>query len=409
MFALPLLQNPLLELLYGVAHNIESREKSIHIPSHFSNDYFCLMSISKFRVLGFFVLLISLSALAFRSKPLSEKKQALKVELGRQLFFDKALSHPNGQSCTVCHAPKTAFSDPNHAIVSEGMITGAFVNRNAQSLAYVGFIPPLERDSTGVYHGGLFWDGRSNSLEHQLSGPFFNAAEMNNSDTAMLVNEVLNAPYYSLYKKVYGKMNYAEQAYVNLCDALAAFERSAFFHEFTSKYDYYVLGEAQLTNQELLGLEIFQGKGRCVQCHSMEPQTSEGRILFTNFGYYNLGVPRNEQNPFYTTLSSINPEGNEARDVGLGKVVADERENGKFRVPTLRNVQYTGPYFHNGYFSSLKEVVHFLNTRDSKNLYRAEVPENIAHQITGSLHLSDMEEDALVAFLLCLTDGYTAH
>jgi cytochrome c peroxidase len=93
----------------------------------------------------------------------------------------------------------------------------------------------------------------------------------------------------------------------------------------------------------------------------------------------------------------------------LGKVVADERENGKFRVPTLRNVQYTGPYFHNGYFSSLKEVVHFLNTRDSKNLYRAEVPENIAHQITGSLHLSDMEEDALVAFLLCLTDGYTAH
>jgi cytochrome c peroxidase len=86
--------------------------------------------------------------------------------------------------------------------------------------------------------------------------------------------------------------------------------------------------------------------------------------------------------------------------------VNDPNENGKFRVPTLRNVQYTGPYFHNGYFTTLKEVIHFINTRDSENLYMPEVFENIAYQITGSLHLSEEEENALVAFLLCLTDGY---
>jgi cytochrome c peroxidase len=69
-------------------------------------------------------------------------------------------------------------------------------------------------------------------------------------------------------------------------------------------------------------------------------------------------------------------------------------------------VQYTGPYFHNGYFKTLKEVVHFINARDVENRYLPEVRENIAHQITGSLHLSEDEEDAIVAFLLCLSDGY---
>jgi cytochrome c peroxidase len=349
---------------------------------------------------------VVLTNLAFQRKPRAEKQQGLKIELGRQLFFDKALSHPNGQSCTVCHAPKTAFSDPNHATVSEGMVDGAFVNRNAQSLAYVGFIPPLERDSQGQYHGGLFWDGRSNSLEHQLSGPFFNPAEMNNTDTLMLVNEVLNAPYYSLYKKVYGKMRYVSEAYTNVCDAIAAFERSNLFREFTSKYDYYREGKVQLTQQEQLGLELFEGKARCNHCHSTAQTADSDKALFTNFGYYNLGIPRNEENPFYSTHSSINPEGKAALDLGLGSVVNDPNENGKFRVPSLRNVQYTGPYFHNGYFKTLKEVIHFINTRDSENLNIPEVWENIAHQITGSLYLSDEEENALVAFLLCLSDGY---
>ncbi|MFM7234341.1 MAG: cytochrome-c peroxidase, partial [Flavobacteriales bacterium] len=283
------------------------------------------------------LLFAGLAVSAFQIKPKKDKAEELKIELGRQLFFDKALSNPNGQSCTVCHAPKTAFSDPNHAIVSEGMMDGAFVNRNSQSLAYVKYIPPFHRDSTGLYRGGLFWDGRSNTLEHQLGGPFFNKAEMNNTDTVQLVEEVLNAPYYKTYKKVYGKMSNVQEAYKNMCEALAAFERSDLLHEFSSKYDLYVAGKITLDAQEQEGLEIFQGKGRCVSCHSMQPHV-DGRILFTNYGYYNLGVPRNEDNPFYSTTTEINPAGKAAIDYGLGGVLNDANEYGKFRVPTLRNV-----------------------------------------------------------------------
>ena len=340
----------------------------------------------------------------FRKKP---PVAELKIELGRQLFFDKALSHPNGQSCTVCHAPKTAFSDPNHAVVSEGMVDGAFVNRNSQSLAYVSFIPPLQRSANGEYFGGLFWDGRSSSLTHQLSGPFFNPAEMNNADTLSLITEVKQAPYYRLYKQVYGRMKDPKTAYNQLCEAIAAFESSDVFNEFSSKYDYYLAGKVQLSEQERKGLSLFEGKGRCNACHLTTPQPESGRVLFTNHHYYNLGIPRNPQNPFYSTFSEINPQGEAAIDLGLGAVVQDENQNGKFRVPTLRNVQYTGPYFHNGYCATLQEAVHFVNARDVDSIYpRPEVSQNVAHQITGSSRLTVEEEQAIVAFLLCLSDGY---
>lgn len=345
---------------------------------------------------------------AFRKKPTEEQRQADKIELGRQLFFDKALSHPNGQSCTVCHAPKTAFSDPNHAIVSEGMVDGAFVNRNSQSLAYVSFIPPLQRSANGEYFGGLFWDGRSSSLVHQLSGPFFNPAEMNNADTLSLIAEVKQAPYYSLFKQVYGRIKDPNIAYDQLCDALAAFESSSMFNEFSSKYDYYLAGKATLNEQEQLGLSLFEGKGRCNACHTTTPHPQTGRVMFTNYHYYNLGIPRNPNNPFYTTFSSINPQGSAAIDLGLGAVVNDSNQNGKFRVPTLRNIQYTGPYFHNGYAGTLQEAVHFVNARDVADFPEPEVRQNVAHQITGNAMLSDEEENAIIAFLYCLSDGYVS-
>lgn len=352
------------------------------------------------------VLFVVLGSFGTRKSP--EEIRELKTELGRQLFFDKALSHPNGQSCTVCHAPKTAFSDPNHAIVSEGMIDGAFVNRNSQSLAYVSYIPALEKDAAGEYHGGLFWDGRSSSLTHQLSGPFFNPAEMNNADTATLVAEVKAAPYYPLYKKIYGRISKSELAYQNLCEAIATFESGAMFNEFSSKYDAYLAGTAVLSEQEMRGLQLFEGKGRCNHCHTTTPDPTHGKVLFSNYGYYNLGIPRNAKNPFYTTLTTINPKGKDAIDLGLGAVVEDEMQNGKFRVPTLRNVQYTGPYFHNGYCATLKEAVHFITNRDAESFESPEVPENIAHQITGSAHLTSEEEDAIIAFLLCLSDGFSS-
>jgi cytochrome c peroxidase len=355
------------------------------------------------------LLLIGLVIISFSPEKGIKDPEALhaaKVEFGRQLFFDKALSHPDGQSCTVCHAPKTSFSDPNHAIVSEGMVDGAFVNRNSQSLAYVGFIPPLKKDDAGEYSGGLFWDGRSNTLEHQLSGPFFNPAEMNNKDTSMLVAELVKAPYYKMYRKIYGKAKNHEVVYRNMAESIALFERSDLFNEFSSKFDLMLKGQVQFTESEKRGLELFQGKANCVACHSMTPEPGTEKILFTAYGYYNIGVPRNEANPFYSTFPEINPKGKEAVDLGLGGVVNDRNQDGKFRVPTLRNVQYTGPYFHNGYFKTLAEVVHFKNTRDVGEYPAPEVSKNIIRQRIGNLMLTEEEEQDLVAFLLTLTDGY---
>lgn len=342
-----------------------------------------------------------------RKKKDPEAMKAAKTELGRQLFFDKALSNPDGQSCTVCHAPKTAFSDPNHAIVSEGMIDGTFVPRNSPSLTYVSFVPPLAySEKNEVWKGGLFWDGRSNTLEHQLSGPFFNPAEMNNTDSTMLVAELKKAPYYKMYKDIYGKAKRTEQTFRNMCESIALFESSEVLNEFSSKYDLMLEGKVKFTAIESLGMELFMGKANCVKCHSMETEPVSGKVLFTDFSYHNVGVPRNEDNPFYTTRSDLNPKGKDAIDLGLGAVVNDVNQNGKFRVPTLRNVQYTSPYFHNGFSKTLKDAVHFMNTRNFGNYPAPEVNYNIASQLTGSQNLSDEEENEVVAFLLTLTDGF---
>lgn len=345
----------------------------------------------------------SLILFSYRRNP-NEKNEALKIELGRSLYFDKSLSNPDGQACSVCHAPKTSFSDPEHAIVSEGMIDGAFVPRNSQSLAYVRYVPPLSQDESGNYHGGLFWDGRTNTLEEQLAGPLFNSAEMNNTDTASVAQAIRNSEYFREFKQVYGKGNDLH-IYRSACDALAAFERSDYLNEFSSKFDLYLEGKEALHEHEKRGLDLFQGKAGCVKCHSMNP-SNDGKILFTDYSYHNLGLPKNDLNPFYSTFSHINPMGAAYIDFGLGATTQDKNQNGKFRVPSLRNVQYTGPYFHNGYFKTLHEVVHFLNTRDLGQYPEPEVGVNIAHQFTGSLHLTEEEEDAIVAFLLTLSDGY---
>lgn len=334
-----------------------------------------------------------------------EKQTALKIEIGRSLYFDKTLSEPDGQACSVCHAPKTSFSDPDHAIVSEGMIDGAFVARNGQSLAYAKYVPPLTVDEQGNYHGGLFWDGRANTLEEQLAGPLFNAAEMNNPDTAAVAHAIRHAEYFKDFRKVYGKGD-DNEIYQAACDAIAAFERSDYLNEFSSKFDFYAAGKIELHEHEKQGLELFQGKAGCVKCHSMHP-TADGKILFTDYSYHNLGIPKNDFNPFYKTFPHLNPSGVDYTDNGLGTTTHNSNHNGKFRVPTLRNVQFTGPYFHNGYFKTLHEVVHFLNTRDHGHYPAPEVSTQVAHQYTGSLHLTDDEEDAIVAFLLTLSDGFT--
>ncbi|MBS1647099.1 MAG: cytochrome B6 [Bacteroidetes bacterium] len=333
-----------------------------------------------------------------------------KVSLGKNIFFDKTLSSPMGQSCSSCHAPETAFSDFTHDVVSPGALDGLFGNRNAPSIIYSMYAPaPLQySDADGSFVGGQFLDGRANTLEDQAKGPFLNPLEMGNNSIEMLINKIKSATYYNLYQKVYGSISDANAAFNNIADALATYERSnTFANRFTSKFDYYLQGQASLTAEELNGYNLFVDtlKGKCANCHLVTPDAASGQILFTDFTYDNIGVPKNPNNPFYTLPTGFNAAGSAYIDKGLGATVANSAYNGAFKVPSLRNVALTAPYFHNGYFNTLDDVVHFYNLRDSL-FNNPEVPGNVNHEELGKLKLSATEEKALVAFMKTLTDGY---
>jgi len=333
------------------------------------------------------------------------------ASLGQRLFFDDSLSNPVGQSCATCHAPAVSFTDPSHNAVSPGITTGLFGNRNAPTVRYSKYIPQLHySDPDSSYIGGLFWDGRVNTLEEQAGKPFLNPLEMGNIDATMLVNKLKNSNTYYYYVQVYGQITDVNTAYANMEAAIAAFERVDTISAFTSKFDYYMKGQASLTASELNGMRLFSDstKAKCGNCHLITPDATSGQILFTDFSYENDGVPKNPYNPFYTIPVSFNPLGSEYIDYGLGAIVNDSDFYGTFRTPTLRNIALTAPYFHNGCFGTLEQVVHFYNTRDvaGSGFAAPEYTPTIDHEETGNLQLTTSEEADIVAFMKTLTDGY---
>ena len=337
--------------------------------------------------------------------------------VGRLIFFDPSLSEPGGQACATCHSPARAFTDPRGRDTSEGVIAGRFGARNAPTAAYAAFAPAFHWDEdAGLYVGGQFLDGRAPTLEDQAQGPPLNPIEMHNPDRDAYVAKVAAAPYAGRLEALHGAGLFTDgaRAFQAIAQALAAFERTAEVSPFTSKYDAFLKGATALTAQERQGLALFEGRAGCAACHPNTSPDPKVGPLFTDFTYDNLGVPRNPANPFYGMPASLNPDGVAFTDVGLAanpKVIADGRapaSRGKFKVPTLRNVAVTAPYFHNGAFKTLKEVVAFYNRRDREpdRFGAPEVPENVNRTELGDLGLTEAEEEALVAFLTTLTDGY---
>ncbi|MCE8426523.1 MAG: cytochrome C [Candidatus Methanoperedens sp.] len=360
-------------------------------------------------------------------------------QLGKNLFFDHDLSQPKGQDCAACHAPSVGFTGDHDAInkhgaVYEGAVTERFGNRKPPTAAYAGDSPILDL-AKGTWTGGMFWDGRATGwtlrdpLAEQALGPFLNPLEQNLPDPSEVVSRVSVSSYGGLFNKVCGS---ATVKYDCIGRAIAAYERSADVTSFTSKFD---LGK--LTKQEKDGLALFKGKGKCDRCH-----LSKGKKpVFTDYTYDNLGIPRNPENPFYNE-PLFNPLGVAWVDEGLGGFLYKDptyfnvarTEIGKEKVPTLRNVAkgsceteldnpncVTKAYGHNGYFKSLKSIVHFYNTRDVlpvcggiKNAPGVDcwpLPEvglNINMKEVGNLGLTPGEEDDIVAFLNALSDTYTA-
>jgi len=323
--------------------------------------------------------------------------------LGKRIFFDSTLSNPSGQSCASCHMPNNGFSDPEQLAVSRGAIKSVFGTRNAPTVMYAAFTPFFQYDSVEkVYIGGLFWDGRAPTLSEQAMNPLLTHHEMNNTDKKMVVEHVMKAEYRNLFLHVYGQDAFddIDQAFRNIAQAIEEFEETAEINPFTSKFDYYLKGQVRLTKEERRGMEIFNDtlKAKCAACHPSTPDPNTNAVLFTDFTYDNLGIP---VNPALMTLHK-----EYTADLGLGSILKKPSENGKFKVPTLRNVAITAPYFHNGVFKTLEEVMQFYNSRDSGRFGPPEVPENVNKDELGDLKLTEQEMSDVVAFMKTLTDGY---
>jgi len=326
------------------------------------------------------------------------------AQLGDQLFSDTTLSVSGRQACATCHVPSNAYAATDGLSVPLG---GPDMNlpglRNAPSLKYASFTPPFSI-VTGSATGGFFRDGRASSLAAQAAQPFVTAFEMANQNAAEVIARLQASPAsLAQFVAVYGAdaLNDPEVALEDMAQAIAAYEtEDPSFHPFSSKFDFWLAGEAQLTNVEQRGLALFNDPthGNCTACHPSQRQGYNEHALFTDFTYDNIGIPRNWKiaanlphpvSPVngvaltYIPVETNIPADSEYTyyDLGLCGPLAPAPTDphprpvfsdttslcGQFKVPTLRNIALTAPYFHNGVFDTLKEVLEWYVTRDINN------------------------------------------
>jgi cytochrome c peroxidase len=332
---------------------------------------------------------------------------SLAAVAGKAIFFDKSLSASGRQSCGTCHVPSHAFTadgttDQGLPVPLGGPNMDQTGLRNAPSLMYASFTPPFSL--TNGPTGGFFRDGRASSLAAQAQQPFLTPFEMANQDAAEVVGRLQNsAATLAAFVAAYGEgaLSDPDTAFQDMAQAIAAYENEdAEFHPFTSKYDYWLQGQATLTAQEQNGLNLFNNptKGNCTACHPSQAQGYNSHALFTDYTFDNIGVPRNWHIPA-NTPNSVSPVDGAVLatvvtpidvpadaeyayyDLGLcGPLLpspADVNARpdlsattslcGLFKVPTLRNIAITSPYFHNGVFSDLHQVLEWYVTRDINN------------------------------------------
>ncbi len=363
-------------------------------------------------------------------------------QLGESLYKDKNLSLNRNQSCETCHSLTPAYTSktPQGLVpsfvdvtnmkkgtaVSTGSDTKLTGSLNAPTVAYAKFSPELHwNEEQQLYIGGQFWNGRAKDLTEQAGKPILNPVEMAMPDELAVVARLQENPIYveqfkQLYKSDLNNTSAlsVQKIYTQLASAISAFEQSAVFNKFNSKFDYALFGKTQLNATEKKGLALFQGKAKCSACHTIDITVDEhGNMIppvFTDFSYDNVGTPRN-----------VNIPNNPEPDLGLGgrtDIENSAAELGKHKVMTLRNIALTAPYGHNGVFKTLEQIVHFYNTRDTlkkvannnspqfgKTAWaEPEISENVNTEELGNLELTAQEERAIVAFLKTLTDDYPA-
>jgi cytochrome c peroxidase len=367
-------------------------------------------------------------ALAALAGPARADDGAALRALGRAIFLDGALSEPRGTSCASCHDPARAFTGDNGSTngLPRGSRPGHFARRASPSLLYLRYVPSFRfhqegDDPQGEPKGGLFWDGRVDSVRALARQPLLNPDEMNNRDGAMVAAKLARAPYAAELARLVGPPASAEAALDGAGRALEAYLTSDELAPFSSRFDAFVRGRGELTPLERRGLALFEDptKGACSACHRVDVGAHDPTAsLFTDFGYDAVGAPRNARAPRRS-----------AADLGLCErtdlqtPTNDASFCASFRTPSLRNVAVRGSFLHNGTFRSLRDVVAFYATRGTapNRWYPSGVPfDDIPRRHRGHVNvntppydrrvgsppaLSDEEIDAVVAFLGTLTDA----
>jgi cytochrome c peroxidase len=353
--------------------------------------------------------------------------------LGEQIFHDPSLSASGRMACATCHLPQTAHAtgDPDLVVPSGGAHLDVPGTRNAPSLRYLAFNPPFSLGPDGLAAGGFDRDGRAASLQAQAEGPFLAPHEMANASAEEMVGRLASAGYAETFRQVFGAdiLSRPRDAFARVTLALQQYQREdPAFAPFDSKYDAFLRGQVALTERELRGLALFNDpeKGNCAGCHPSGRRADGSLPLFTDFSYDNLGVPRNAHVPANADPSHF--------DLGLCGPLRTELSGrtelcGAFKVPTLRNIAITAPYFHNGHFRTLREVLHFYVRRDTdpqafypvdsggnvhkfddlpfayhRNVNTSEVPYD--RRPGQRPRLDDAQIDLVIEFLHTLTDGY---
>lgn len=308
---------------------------------------------------------VSLPALIPDDNPMKQEA----VDLGRYLFWDTRLSGDNTMSCGTCHSPSAAFSDPAQYSVG---IDGSLGTRNAMALVNL-VLQPI-----------ITWDGHQPTLESQSGAPVENQIEMIDDWDDVVIELESDAMYPDMFEAAFGSpcidRTRSEKA-------LAQFIRT--MTSFNSKYDRTVYGPDSFTPLEQIGLELWDLEGGsppqvplgqegadCFHCHSLATE------IFTDNQFHNNG------------LDSV------FTDLGQGGVTGNPNQYGRFKTPTLRNIEYSAPYMHDGRFQTLEEVIDHY---DSGGHPSATVDPFMKFTV-GGLQLSPQKKAGLIAFMKTLSD-----
>jgi len=391
------------------------------------------------------------------------------AQLGKQIFFDPSLSSSGHLACASCHLPADFYGPPTSApavfggpdLTSQGV-------RAVPSLMYLERQPnfSIGPDPAGdtetplalpqlaakaatapraqktaattaasaaniVPAGGLFWDGRADTLQLQAMGPLLSPFELDGGSMQRVAGRLQAAPYAKSFTQLFGPGIFASPAMV-VSEAMFAVARYQIedpsFHPYSSKYDAWLEGHARLSPAEMRGYALFNdpAKGDCGACHLDQPTADGQPPLFTDHQFEALGAPRNQalavnKNPAYFDLGICGPYRTD--------ISALTQYCGMFLTPTLRNAATRTVFFHNGVFHDLRHVLDFYDFRDVQpakiyptgadgqlemfnDLPKADWPNIDTADPPFGLKpgnkppMTPAEEQDIIAFLKTLTDGY---